>query len=163
MSIADGTPLTFVVRQGDETRRSNAIRALDRWIAEGNVEVTFAPYTPKMSHPQRNLFWKWCDLFAKAQREAGFACCDEAVHDEFLASVFGWEEQGFSRRRPRRTLTRPKALDKIGMMEVLTRFDVWASEHGVMLPRPATWDADVAEANRLKALQTQNQEETTCN
>lgn len=141
---------TFVIRMGDEGRKANALRALETWTASGDVEVTLAPYRPKRSHAQHNLFWSWCEYVAAYLRDAGQPCCDESVHDEVLGEIYGWEERGFGRRRPRKTLTRPYQMGKVEMMEVLTRFEVWASELGCMVPRPATWDADIEEARKEK-------------
>lgn len=143
-------PATFVIRRGDVARKSNALRALDAWTCSGDVEVTLAPYRPKRSSAQHNLFWSWCAILAVHMRAAGQACCDEAVHDEILGEVYGWEDMGFGKRRPRRTLTRPHQMGKLEAIELLTRFEAWSAEFGCMLPRPATWEQDLDEARKLQ-------------
>lgn len=145
-------PSTFVIRKGDALRKTNAIRALDAWTEAGDVEVTLAPYRPKRSSQQHNLFWSWCEIVAQFVRDAGQPCCGEAVHDAVLGDVFGWEEMGFGKRRPRRSLTRPHQMGKLETMELLTRFEAWAAgEVGCVLPRPDSWEQDMEELRKQQA------------
>lgn len=145
-------PSRFVVRQGDAERRANAIRALDRWIEDGDVEVTLSAYHPKHSDAQRALFYAWCEYIAKFLRDAGQPCSGEAVHDWILGTVYGWEDLGLGKRRPVRSLTAPRRMGKVELMEILTRLEAEASaEFGCMVPRPETWDRDVAEYEQARA------------
>lgn len=125
-------------------RRQNMLRAIDARLTDGAIEITLTEYAPKRSENQHNTFWAWCEVVARYVRDAGQPCCGEAVHDTVLGHVYGWEERGFGQRRPRRTLTRPRRMSKVEHMELLTRFEEWASsELGLMLPRPETWDEDL--------------------
>lgn len=144
-------PQTFVIRNGDPRVIEGALRALDRWQEGGDVLLTLERYEPKRSSAQHGLFWAWCTHLAMFLREAGQPACDDSVHDWILGTVYGWEDMGLGRTRPRRTLTRPHQMGKLAMIELLTRFEQEANtEFGCQLPRPATWDADLEELRKAK-------------
>lgn len=145
-------PQTFVVRRGDAERLGNATRAIARHATQGDVTVLIQQYEPERSDQQHGLFWSWCETLARKLREAGQPCCKESVHDWILGAVYGWEDMGLGRTRPRRTLTRPHQLGKLAMVELLTRFEADANtEFGIALPRPASWQADLAELAKARA------------
>lgn len=148
-------PDSVIVRHGDVERLAAAHQLIDEWAVTGPFRMMLEAYQPRRSDVQHGLFYAWCEITARHLRAAGQACTKDAVHDWICGTVYGWEDIGLGRQRPRRTLTRPHQMGKLDMIELLNRFEAEATEQfDLQLPRPNTWEQDLEDQRKSKSART---------
>lgn len=118
----------------NEGDRLSAIEFLKACDITKPVLVEVAPYKPKRSLPQNNLYWKWLGAMAKHFSRTAPPFDSEQMHDLCRFKFLGVENRLIGTTEIKGQLVSTKSLDTHGMSEYMTQVEAWAAEHGCLLP-----------------------------
>ena len=132
--------------QGFHLEREDQLPELVKLTTElfklhGALRIRFAKATKAHTRLQQNLFWRWCERLHKHFHKTDTCTAEEKyeMHDILCHLFLGYDVKIVGRTQigpSLVTLTWPHDLPTGKMTRFMRQIEVWAIDHGCMLPVP---------------------------
>ena len=122
----------------DEQLGQLAKRLLGFWDFTVPLCIEYGIWPDKATDGQRGLYWIWMEQLAKHFSSKGNHFSKDDMHDLMRHEHLGYEDKTIGSTLISRQLksTSPKSMGKNSMSQYMTKIDIWAADHGALLPRP---------------------------
>lgn len=91
----------------------------------------------KRSLPQNNLYWEWMTRLGQHFSKSGAKYSSEEMHDLMRHKFLGYVNKKIGNTELQPQLRSTTDLTKKEFSEYMMKIEVWAAEHGCLLPYPA--------------------------